>query len=153
MLQIESTSIFIRQSRKLCISNLITYLQQYVKFHEKLQEFANCIEPLMDVSPHTLKLLCDRDISTWTKLKMIKKSESVRNVCKYQKSCKKSISRSISYWFCIRGFFQLHFLLANICVCNWSTWCSSTVSIFDINKTIFEPYIIASGCWKNAVPT
>lgn len=43
----------------------------------------------MDVSPHTLKLLCDRDISTWTKLKMMKKSESVQNVCKYHKIMQK----------------------------------------------------------------
>lgn len=37
----------------------------------------------MDVSPNTLKLLCEKDISTWTKLKIIRESKSVQNVCKY----------------------------------------------------------------------
>ncbi|KAK7602288.1 hypothetical protein V9T40_009729 [Parthenolecanium corni] len=56
--------------------------KQYFKFLEKLQEFADCIEPLMDVSPNTLKLLCEKDISTWTKLKIIRESKSVQNVLK-----------------------------------------------------------------------
>lgn len=54
--------------------------QKYFEFHKKLQKFVDCIEPLMDVSPHTLQQLFNNESSTLAKLKIISRSKSVRNM-------------------------------------------------------------------------